>query len=96
MSQIKSLKFDVCIGYAHQLQLGFLMLNNHYALMYLYYSVMIIGLYLIVFYVGLKNICFINAPVTLESYYCMILKVDPIVLILKSELDSWTLSVTGA
>ena len=67
MSQIKSLKFDVCIDYAHQLQLGSLMLDNHYASMYLHYSVMKIGLYLIVCYFGQKNVCCINAPVTLES-----------------------------
>ena len=86
MSQIKSLKFDVFIDYAHQLQLGSLMLYNHYASMYRYYSVMIIGLYLKVCYFGQKNVCCINAPVTEESDYRTILKVDPIVLILKSEL----------
>ena len=52
VSQIKSLKFDVCIDYAHQLEIGSLMLYNHYASIYLYYSVMIIGLYLIVCYFG--------------------------------------------
>ena len=57
MSQIKSLMFDVCIYYAHQLQLGSLMIYNHYASMYIYYSVMIIGLYLIVFYFGPNNVC---------------------------------------
>ena len=58
------------------------MVYYHYASMYLYYSVMIIGLYLIVCYFGQNNVCCINAPITLESDYRTILKVDPIVLIL--------------
>ena len=48
---------------------------------------MVIGLYLIVCYFGLKNVCCIDALVTLESDYRTILKVYPIVQILESELD---------
>ena len=53
---------------------------------------MIIGLYLICYF-GQKNVCCINAPVTLESDYRTILKVDPIVLILKWELDVLILKI---
>ena len=63
--------------------------------MYLYYSVMIIGLYLIICYFGQKNVHCINAPVILESDYRTICKVDLIVLILKSELDVPILKIDG-
>ena len=56
---------------------------------------MIIGLYLIICYFGQKNVCCINAPVILESDYRTIWKVDPIVLILTSELDVPILKIDG-